>query len=81
MRDFIVRELKQLMNANPEYTFCEVIYSVLRLLPQEEKPALRGLMSVTNESFYKSVKSAIKEEEEIKFTEEDLKALHGDISI
>lgn len=65
MRDFIIRELKTLMNNNPEYTFCEVIYSVLRMIPEAERPQLKGLVSVPNELFYSSIQKAVEEEKEI----------------
>lgn len=66
-RDFIIRELKELMKLNPEYTFCEIVYSVLRMIPENERPKLTGLTEVSNDTFYKNIKVAIKEEEEIEY--------------
>lgn len=64
-RNFIIRELRALMDSNPEYSFCEIIYSVLRLLPEGVKPKLTGLVNVSNKDFYNHIKKAIEEEKEI----------------
>lgn len=64
----IIDEFRKLSQANPEYSFGELVYTILRKPNMRDKPAsadIKWIREVSDNSFYTACERAIESEKEI----------------
>lgn len=74
-RFIIIEEIKRFREANPTYSFGEMLISALTCLENKPTFTRNTLLQMTDEQFYSALSRAVITEKEEQLTEEDIKRI------